>query len=425
MTPMRHEAEQREELGSWPVPLRLVAACLVWPGTEAGDARIRALAARISDWDEFIGYVNRHRAAWLANGSLRRAGVALPGGAAAKLTELAREISRAGLRLASEAVRLSALLNGAGIPNAVIKGPVVARRAFGEAAVRHASDIDLFISAEQITAAVDALQAAGYAPGDMMPARGSRIERMWRRAYKDFPLHRKGRSSAVELHWRLVSNEHLIAVPFRADNLVDVEIYPGGVVQGLSEADEFAYLCTHGALHYWVRLKWLADIAALVANRPPEEVRALYEHAVRLGAGVATGQALLLASQIFGNTLPEALHIELEKNGAVRRMAALARQAIAQGGTTNYVELPFATFHTAFMRLRLGRGAGFWLRQLEVSLFSPREFMAFGLPDWLLPLQPVLRPFLWFLLQLESRRTGLSSDRVVQRRLRRLAASRM
>jgi hypothetical protein len=36
----------------------------------------------------------------------------------------------------------------------------------------------------------------------------------------------------------------------------------------LGEDDPVAYLCMHGALHWWSRLKWLADVNALIATTP-------------------------------------------------------------------------------------------------------------------------------------------------------------
>ena len=39
----------------------------------------------------------------------------------------------------------------------------------------------------------------------------------------------------------------------------------------LGADDLFAYLCAHGAYHAWFRLKWLADIGALLAAEPMGE----------------------------------------------------------------------------------------------------------------------------------------------------------
>lgn len=36
----------------------------------------------------------------------------------------------------------------------------------------------------------------------------------------------------------------------------------------LGDEDLFAYLCIHGALHWWNRLKWLADVNAMLASTP-------------------------------------------------------------------------------------------------------------------------------------------------------------
>ena len=51
----------------------------------------------------------------------------------------------------------------------------------------------------------------------------------------------------------------------------------------LGEEDLFAYLCMHGALHWWHRLKWLADINALLGAQ--NDVERLIDSAKAGGRG--------------------------------------------------------------------------------------------------------------------------------------------
>ena len=72
----------------------------------------------------------------------------------------------------------------------------------------------------------------------------------------------------------------------------------------LGEEDLFAYLCMHGALHWWNRLKWLADINALLAAAPEDGVERLFRAAEARGAGRAAAQAMLLCRRLLGRPCP-------------------------------------------------------------------------------------------------------------------------
>jgi len=55
----------------------------------------------------------------------------------------------------------------------------------------------------------------------------------------------------------------------------------------------------HGALDWWNRLKWLADVNALLASRPEDNVELLARAAKARGLGRAAAQILLLCRNIL------------------------------------------------------------------------------------------------------------------------------
>ena len=72
----------------------------------------------------------------------------------------------------------------------------------------------------------------------------------------------------------------------------------------LGDEDLFAYLCMHGALHWWNRLKWLADVNALLASTPEDNIERLVRAAEARGTGRAAAQALLLCRRLWGRPSP-------------------------------------------------------------------------------------------------------------------------
>ena len=124
---------------------------------------------------------------------------------------------------------------------------------------------------------------------------------------KDLGFVHEATGLRIELHWRLFLNPHAMAETsiMAASRVVPLAGAAG--LRTLGEEDLFAYLCMHGALHWWNRLKWLADINALLAATPERDVERLIRAAEARGAGRAAAQALLLCRRLLGTPLPARL----------------------------------------------------------------------------------------------------------------------
>src|SRR5262245_53909898 len=78
----------------------------------------------------------------------------------------------------------------------------------------------------------------------------------------------------------------------------------GNRVPALSAEDEFVLISIHGAKHFWERLMWIADVAAMVEGHPEIDWRRLRRSAASLGALRMVRVALLLAERLLGVPLP-------------------------------------------------------------------------------------------------------------------------
>ena len=116
---------------------------------------------------------------------------------------------------------------------------------------------------------------------------------------KDLGFVHQATGLRIELHWRLFLNPHAMA---ETSIMAASRVVPLAGAEGLrtlGEEDLFAYLCMHGALHWWNRLKWLADVNALLASTPQDGVERLVRAAEARGAGRAAAQALLLCRNLL------------------------------------------------------------------------------------------------------------------------------
>ena len=186
----------------------------------------------------------------------------------------------------------------------------------------------------------------------------------------------------IELHWRLFLNPHAMA---ESSFMTASRVVPLAGTQGLrtlGEEDLFAYLCMHGALHWWNRLKWLADVNALFASTPEDSVEHLVRAADARGAGRAAAQALLLCRRLLGTPLPARLMAALGKSVTARWLEATALNAMTAGqGEHDPHDLRFGTTRGSLSTFLLSRSWRYRLAELSIHLTNQTDVLSLPLPN--------------------------------------------
>ena len=352
-----------------PPELCLMAACCRWPPSPAREDAVRTAASEAIDWDGFEALVARHRVGGQVHDGLKRAGVTPPAPLAQRLADEAAGIAMQNLDYARECVHLGRLLAGLGVDYLVVKGITLNILAYGTLALKQSCDIDLLVDPESYEEAVDLMLSEQY--DIAYPPRGATRQEIldWARAHKDTIWH-KGRIR-VELHHSLGGNPPLVpGLSVRSPRQM-VAVAPGMELPTLAKDELFAFLCAHGAAHGWARLKWLADIGALIAGESDAEIVSLHRRSVELGGGRSADQALLLCARLFGTRLPPKLESRLAGDLANRVLVRLALKTATRGGFGRDLdELVLGTVPIHFSFLLLDRGWAFKVRQLGRSLFG-------------------------------------------------------
>ena len=315
----------------FPPELVLVVACCRWPPSSARDAAVRDAAAARIDWELFPRVVARHRVEGLVHDGLRRAGVQAAPAVADRLAATASGIVRENLRFAAASGRLTKVLDAASVPHLFVKGVTLNMLAYGSLGLKRAWDIDLAVDIADYEPACTALERAGFRPVSPGPDATPEQRRAWvaRRKHSEWT---DPTGVAVELHASLTDN------PLMAPGLAigvgarEVAVAPGLALPTLPPDPLFAYLCVHGATHAWSRLKWIADVAAMIAGADDAEVERLHRAAAALGAGRSSGQALLLIARVFDRPLPPALDRELRRDPLLRALVRAALGSMTRGG---------------------------------------------------------------------------------------------
>jgi hypothetical protein len=374
--------------GSGTAEFAVVCACSRWPHTPACLVEVRAAGAEDVDWSRVATLAVRHRVAGLVAAGLAAAGLPVP----PALAEQARRDAMTALRLSAEAVRLDRAMAAAGIPALYVKGTTLAQLVYGSLTVRHGKDIDAVVAPGAVPAAWRVLDALGYhriSPArDLSPA----AARAYLDAAKD-SVHRNPRIHAeVELHWQLSEIDHNVVLPppalWRA-----VPVSPTAVLHTLDDGRLFVYLCAHGAAHVWARLKWLADVAAMI-EQAEDGGAALWRAAVAARAERTAALAILLSQEVFGTAPPPGFAVR--KSRRLRALLAISRWSLApRDGDIEIHEhamSPWAARLGGLLVARDWRARG---RAVRNVMLPSEDIVLLQLPRGLGFLYPLLRAPVW------------------------------
>jgi hypothetical protein len=371
---------------------QLAAACAMWPPSNSRTEAIRGAAAGLLDWRRFLRVARRHQVIGLVHEGLTRVRPDVPPQTAREIGALAATLMRENLAMAHESLRIQRLFDDADLPVLFVKGAALAVLAFGNLGLRNGQDIDLLVPHEATPAALALLSRAGYRRFDPRP---DIADAQWLR--KDLGFVHQTTGLQIELHWRLFLNPHVMA---EASTIAASRVVPLTGTTGLRTLDEqdlFAYLCMHGALHSWNRLKWLADINALLAaSSEGGGIERLVGAAEIKGTGRAATQALLLCRRLFQTPLPPRLLATFDKGLTMRWLETTALRAMTAGqGERDPHDAPFGTTRGSVSTFFLSRSWRYRLAELRIHLINQTDALTLPLPRRLRFLYPILRLPLW------------------------------
>jgi Uncharacterised nucleotidyltransferase len=271
------------------------------------------------------------------------------------------------LRLTAELFRILERFTSEGIGALVVKGPALAVQAYGDPSMRAYGDLDLLVRQRDIRRATELMSAAGYAPAVPLSAiDAGKIPGQYLFSKPDSKL-------IVELHNdltlryfpRRLSLEDFFARQIRVR-------FDGHEVPALSVEDELVLICIHGAKHFWERLMWIADVAALLSRQTDIDWERVADSAQAVGAERMLHTGLRLAADLLRAKLPDKVQAKVQADAMAARLAEQTRKWLPAAGYA-----PPGLFERALFRMRMRGGmlsAPAYLLRLSLS---PTE------EDWL------------------------------------------
>ena len=303
-----------------PAEFRLALACC----RAAATGKALTPPSCAIDWARFLLTVERHRIAGLAWRALAPTDI-MPAEPRERLSASARQVAATSLRAARDSARLDEAFAAAAIDRLFLKGASLGALVYADPTIKAAWDIDLLVAPQSVEAAAAILDRLGYRL--VLPRDGQRLV-AWHRRRRESVWAAPDGGPHVELHTGLADNPLLVPSLGLTSSRQRVAVMGGPALETFATAELFAYLCVHGGASSWFRLKWLADLVALLAKSGIAESAGLYERSQALGAHRCAGQALLLANRLFGTAIEPSLLTKLQSSRAHRHLARLATRAL-------------------------------------------------------------------------------------------------
>ncbi len=370
---------------------RLLVACCRWPQTPESLQAVRELAAVSLNWQRFLRVAVRQRVTALANAAIGNGNVTVPADVKAALERIGASVARHSLIQAAETIRILALLREAGIEALCVKGTALGMLAYGVLAMKFGRDIDILLRRDEFPAALRILEGQGYVPLHPVPQIPWLFEK-WLDLTKDLEVVDRKRSFQVEIHWKLAENNYFSRELAKHLEPRAVEVLPGRTLDTLRDDVMFVYLCVHGARHGWFRLKWSADISALLAQASAADLQRYLAFARAHGMEPCVAQALMLCDSLFGVAVAAAPAAAYRKRWRYRVLERVALTMMTRGNAETEVwDIRFGAMPAVFSQFLLGGSWRYYLAELRLRSVSLADMEAVPLPRALGFLYPLLR----------------------------------
>lgn len=296
------------------------------------------------------------------------------------LTSHLRYYASHALAMVAELTLLAKVFNSARVRWTSYKGPVLAKRLYGDFASRHSVDLDVLIHPDDLVQCWETLHTLGYEPLYKIDRRVHDL--FCQNAYEAVWVHRQRRVT-LDVHWAIAARSLPFGLSLASPELFSETIEIGGIeVPMLSPVANALALSIHGSKHGWQKLLWIADIARLVRNHPEADWSLLAANAKRVGALRMVQLGLRLAWGLF-NIPPPNDPLLRTTDSTVHLLTLLALDPILARRTSP----SFPMFLTCLPNNRLRRDAlaqHFWRP-------TPLDLEAIPLPSRLQFTYPLIR----------------------------------
>lgn len=290
----------REPAADVPAEIKILAEA----SSPAPDiAALRGLAASV-DWERIFEAAKWHGVAPLVWWRLRTHCTGLvPEPIAARFRNLLRGSAARSLTLCRELHSLLDELEPKGVLVIPLRGPVLAKFLYGDAALRPSADLDLLVHRADLETVCETLRTRGLA---LVPGLNAAQQALTLRQNCEFCLG-KPDGPYVEPHWELFPKAYPCDFPAEAVwASAGWAEFEGRRILQPSLEHAFLLLCVHAAKHRWEQIRQVADIAWFLHQQALNGGE-LFQLAKEVGASKALATSCWLAEEVMRVRTPAGL----------------------------------------------------------------------------------------------------------------------
>lgn len=280
-----------------------------------------------------------------------------------RIRQLHRVQVLSALQMTAELFRLVDQFRNAGLDIVLVKGPLLAIRAYGDPGARHYGDLDFLLRQKDVLRATEVMISAGYKPEIPVDAVSPQ------KIPGQYVFVRIVAPLLVELHTERTMRYFPRGLPieefFARRQLVNLD---GHQIPGLAIEDELILICIHGAKHLWERLSLVADVGGFLARQTTLNWERCFATARVVGAERMLNTGLLLARNLLGAALPADVQVRVQSDRPASRLVRKIATWLPAAG-----QAPPGLLARALYRMRMRGsvvpGLGYLLR----LTFSPTQ----------------------------------------------------
>jgi hypothetical protein len=197
-----------------------------------------------AEWEAALVLAEEERVLPWTSACLRAQNTSLTAALAQRLDQVDRDAAIAGFYWSSQLKSVLRAFDRSDIVTVPLKGPFLAERLYGSAALRVSRDLDLLVAAADVSRAEAVLADLGFKPGE-----ADDYHRPWHR-----------QSAMIELHHDV---ENPLAYDFDVAGALRRSVtaeFQGERCRRLAVEDELLFLCLHAVRHRFERLSLVLDL---------------------------------------------------------------------------------------------------------------------------------------------------------------------
>ena len=326
-------------------------------------AQVRTAPDSNIDWPSLLQLANRHGVLGILAHPLQTCTTTeIPSLVLDELADHRRRYAAFTLQLTAELFRILDAFRSRSVDLLLTKGPALSVRCYGDPAFRQYSDLDLVVRQRDIRRATELMIGLGYQPKIPLDAIAAG------KTAGEYNFTKPGTPLLIEFHTERTFRYHPRPLPI--ENLFERSAsvtLDGRAVPVLSFEDELILISIHGAKHFWERLLWIADVAAL-SQHPAVDWDRVNFAAQEVRADRILNLGLCLAADLLSAPIPA------PRQAAISADRALPRLTAGVAGRMSSAEpQPLSLFDRAVFRIRMHRNFLGGARYLVRLTLSPTE----------------------------------------------------